>query len=243
MPSAQTIAIALASGILPALLWLWFWLKEDRLHPEPRGLLSRAFIYGMIVVVVAFFAEKYSEGFLVKNYPFSPFLGEMVILSWVVIEELLKYFAAYRAALRKPANDEPVDALIYLITTALGFAALENSLFLLSAITDTGLTNGLITGNFRFIGATLLHILASSTIGLAIAWSFYRKAWLKKISVTLGVIGAIVLHLLFNLFIMNNATKSILLTFGAVWAAIIVLLVAFEKVKSLQAPKKNYYGQ
>jgi RsiW-degrading membrane proteinase PrsW (M82 family) len=52
------IAYALLSGILPALLWLWFWLKEDNLHPEPRSLLIGSFIAGMIVVVFAIFFKN-----------------------------------------------------------------------------------------------------------------------------------------------------------------------------------------
>ena len=42
--------IAFAGGILPALIWLWFWLREDREAPEPRGLIALSFAAGMAVV-------------------------------------------------------------------------------------------------------------------------------------------------------------------------------------------------
>ena len=50
-------AYALLSGVLPALLWLWFWLKEDNLHPEPRKVIARTFISGAIAVIFALIFE------------------------------------------------------------------------------------------------------------------------------------------------------------------------------------------
>ena len=42
--------IALLGGITPSLLWLWFWLKEDRCAPEPKGLIALSFFAGMAIV-------------------------------------------------------------------------------------------------------------------------------------------------------------------------------------------------
>ena len=56
----MNIAYALLAGLLPALLWLIFWLREDNLHPEPRSLVAGTFLSGMVVVVIAVFLEKYA---------------------------------------------------------------------------------------------------------------------------------------------------------------------------------------
>ena len=37
-------AIAFLAGLIPALFWLWFWLREDKAHPEPRALIATSFI-------------------------------------------------------------------------------------------------------------------------------------------------------------------------------------------------------
>jgi len=44
MLSAETVIYVLLGGIVPTLLWLWFWRREDRLHPEPRRLILLAFV-------------------------------------------------------------------------------------------------------------------------------------------------------------------------------------------------------
>ena len=54
---------------------------------------------------------------------------ELSILSLTglaLIEEIIKFVASHFAARRSPAFSEPVDAMIYMIVAALGFATLEN---------------------------------------------------------------------------------------------------------------------
>ena len=46
----KVVLFSLVGGILPALLWLWFWLKEDAKKPEPGSLILVAFLGGMIAV-------------------------------------------------------------------------------------------------------------------------------------------------------------------------------------------------
>lgn len=227
MPGEMTLLLALVGGILPALLWLWFWLKEDKARPEPRGLLMLAFVAGMITVPLVIPLEQMAHGF---------FTGGLLIVAWAAIEELMKYGAAVLVVLRKAAVDEPLDPIIYMITVALGFAALENSLFLLNPQLD--LFNGIITGNLRFLGATLLHVLASATIGVAMALTFYSKSEIKKkMAVWIGVGLSVVLHSLFNFFIIQSNGEKILSVFAVVWIGVIVLLLTFEKVKRITRTK------
>jgi RsiW-degrading membrane proteinase PrsW (M82 family) len=80
----------------------------------------------------------------------------------------------------------------------------------------------------------LLHTITSGVIGLSLALTFYRSKKLRFIYVTIGVITAIVLHAFFNLSIMKLTGSHAILPFYAVWVAIVAILLAFEKVKSLK---------
>ena len=227
MPSAETIFFALAGGILPALLWLWFWLHEDRLHPEPRGVIIRTFIAGMVAVPLVLPVEQ----FIQTKYALTPLL---VIFLWVCAEEIFKWAAAYFAAMDTKNYDEPIDAVIYLITAALGFAAMENTFFLISSISNTNFVASFVTGNLRFIGATLLHVLSSGTIGFFMGLCF-GKTWLsRKGYFVFGLAVAILLHALYNIYIMRSGGTSILITFFFVWVALILLIAGFEKIKRLK---------
>jgi protease PrsW len=236
-----TFLISAVGGILPALAWLWFWLREDKLHPEPRARLIMCFLAGMVGVVIAYFAEQYAcnriAGFSCNvigldkvAYPALLF----IMIAWSIIEELLKYGAAGFTAMLSKDFDEPVDGLIYMITAALGFSALENTMFLIGHMSDgASWLQTLATGQMRFIGASLLHVISSSAIGYAAAYSFFRSKKSKVLFRLVGVVIAITLHTFFNLFIIQGNDRITFAVFGSVWVVVIVLLLLFEKVKKI----------
>ncbi|MCD5384415.1 MAG: PrsW family intramembrane metalloprotease [Candidatus Pacebacteria bacterium] len=221
------IILALAGGILPSALWLWYWTREDKLHPEPKRLLLLAFLVGGVTVAVSIPLEQLARTVL------GGMITPEILVAWAGIEEALKYLAALTVILWRKAVNEPIDVLIYMITIALGFSAVENSLFLLNPIMTEGLLSTIITGNFRFFGATLLHLLSSSVVGAALAISFYKGVSTQITYAIVGVILATILHAAFNLFILNSASNSLIQIFAFVWLGIVVLLLFFEKVKKM----------
>ncbi|MEK7132489.1 MAG: PrsW family glutamic-type intramembrane protease [Patescibacteria group bacterium] len=216
---------ALAGGVLPALAWLWFWRREDSAHPEPRRLIALAFFAGMVTVVIVIPVQKF----------IAPYLASTAILytAWSAIEEVMKYLAARFTVLNRREDDEPIDPVIYMVAVALGFAALENALFFLSPLSGDTFLQTFLTGNLRFIGATLLHVLASAVIGVAIGLAFYKPKATRRLYALWGVILATLLHSAFNFFILNTPEVHLLRTFGFVWVGLIVLLVVLEYVKRI----------
>lgn len=225
--SPTVFAIAFMSGLIPALFWLWFWLREDKKRPEPYLLIAITFIAGMAVVPLALPLQKLA----IETYD-----SANLILAWVIIEETLKYALAVGIILWNRAVDEPIDMVIYMITIALGFAALENTLFLLSPLAAGDYLNSTLTGSFRFLGATLLHVLASGTVGVLLAFAFYKSKLMQIIYGMVGLCLAIVLHALFNFFIMGAQGEAILGVFLFVWMGIIILFLVFEKIKQTEKP-------
>src|SRR3989344_1853386 len=217
---------------LPALLWLWFWLKEDAKRPEPKRLIFAAFVAGILAVPAALFFEKAFQGLLQH--------GIFLVILWAATEELLKYAGAYFVAFRKwcvdktTCVDEPIDPAIYLITAALGFSALENTLFLLAPVGQGNIAVSLITGNLRFVGAMVLHVVASGSLVLAMGLSFYKSRFAKRLFFAFGLCTAIALHTLFNVSIILTEGNNIFIVFGALWIAVLAALAVFEKVKRMK---------
>jgi len=232
--SILTILIAFLGGLVPALLWLWFWLKEDKKNPEPKSLIAFAFIVGAVSVAIAIPLEKWV---LVYISGISSSITTLVIIFWATIEESLKLIAGYLTVLKRKEMNEPIDAIIYMISIALGFAAMENILFIFNAF-EGSVFSIFTTGSFRFIGATLLHILSSATIGGAIALSFYKSKIKKVLYVLIGTLLAFLIHTLFNIFINSASNVNILTIFSFVWAGIILLILFFEKVRTIKKKKR-----
>lgn len=221
-----TLGYAFLGGLLPAFIWLYFLLKEDASHPEPRPLIALTFVAGMVAVPLTLPMEHYAKLYLDGDLP--------VITAWALIEEVLKYAMAAVFILWRRAVDEAPDYVIYMITVALGFAAAENVLFLITPLSDGDFATGFFTGNVRFLGSTLLHVVASAAIGFALAFSTrYRPQW-RIAAAALGLILAIVLHASFNTLIINQSASTALASFFLVWTAAVAFFAAFEVLKYFQ---------
>lgn len=223
MLETSSIGYALAGGILPALGWLWFWLREDRAHPEPRRFIALAFIAGMATVAVVIPIQKAVAPFLAST--------TLIFVAWSFIEEIFKFLAARLTVLYRSENDEPIDAVVYMIAVALGFAALENALFLLKPLQTGALVQTILTDNLRFVGATLLHVLSSGVIGIFLAFSFYKPRRIAMLYALAGVILASALHSAFNFLILNTPDAYLYRAFAAVWVGVACILFILEIVK------------
>ena len=236
-----TLIFAFIGGFLPALVWLWYWLREDKAHPEPNRLIIKTFFLGMAMVPIAFvFQTLFNYTLLQGNgeeyIAMGGIVSVLIIIFWAGIEEAVKYFAARSGGLKSKSNDEPIDVPIYMITAALGFAALENMLFLVSPLLEGNLADAFIAGNMRFIGATLLHVTASAIIGIFGSLSYFFKKQIKKLYIIAGFVIATLLHAIFNLFIINNNDIAYL-GFITVWFFAVLISVIFEKIKKIKVSK------
>lgn len=217
---------ALLGGILPALVWLLFWLREDWKHPEPDRLILKTFLLGMVSVAIVIPIQRFVE------ISFPGMLAIQVLL-WAVIEESFKFMAGYFGGIHTVEDNEPVDALVYMITAALGFVALENTLFILGPLLGNDAIQGIITGNLRFVGASLLHVVSSGIVGATIAKAFYKPRAKKMRAVFRGLFWAIGFHAFFNLLILEGGDRGMTMAFVAVWIGVVALLWTFERVKAI----------
>lgn len=233
-------------AFLPPVFWLLFYLREDK-HPEPKTLLLLSFVGGVASAVLALFAECVWAFFLTGSCggwgmtSVNPFL---IFLGISLIEEYVKYLPVKFLIHRKKDFDEPVDAMVYMMTAALGFAALENALFsfqffykfaesslVILPFSQTNVLAGLNIAANRFVGANLLHTLSSGIVGffLARAWfSPYRHHFLA-----LGILFASLLHTGFNYLILvreslSQATFYIILLLSTM---AVMVFIDFERLK------------
>src|ERR1035437_3852817 len=204
----KILIMAFLGGIIPSLLWLWFWLKEEE-KPEPKLLLTIIFIMGMVTVVIALPIGKFILAHLNSQ--------AVQVVLWSSVEEILKYLAVFVVIYKTNNDSEPIDWPIYLITAALGFAALENMLFLVKPFEINQAIVALLTGQLRFLGSTLLHTVSSGIIGIAMGISFFMDKFKRKWFLLIGFIIAIVLHSAFNFFIIRNKGNDFLKVFAFLW--------------------------
>lgn len=224
---------------LPPLLWLLFYLREDT-HPEPKRLILLTFLGGIGSAFLAIVAEVSVFGAEGARTSLGTQSHLQIFLSFAVIgyiEEYAKYLPVKFLILKRADFNEPIDAMIYMMTSALGFAAIENALFIFPLFHQNFFL-GLELTTDRFLGANLLHALSSGIVGffLARAWFRVRRAHY----IAAGMILAALLHAGFNYFILIEDV----LPEGAFYVALllsvmaIMVLVDFERLKRSNQPDK-----
>lgn len=234
------IFFAIFLGIIPSLIWLFFFLRED-IHPEPKKAIIKVFIFG---VLSAFGAIVFQHIFNV-NLPFLK-ISEYSILAFSIfslIEELFKFLAAYYMMRKSRYFDEPIDAMIYMVTAGLGFAMAENILVGLNGVLSQNMDSRQVLAMIilRFMGATLLHALSSAIIGY-----YWAKSLKCKVdnsicqashighNLIIGIIIAALLHGFFNYLIINY--NNAVIFFPMILLVIMAIFVFwdFEKIKSVK---------
>jgi RsiW-degrading membrane proteinase PrsW (M82 family) len=82
----------------------------------------------------------------------------------------------------------------------------------------------------------LLHTVSSATIGLFIGFNFFDKPYEKYFWTVIGLVAAIIIHSVFNFFMMSSGTNS-LVVLEVIWIAVIMVLFILEKIKRIRLEK------
>ncbi len=222
-------------AVLPSFLWLLYCLKKD-VHPEPKHLILYVFITGAVFAVIGYFFQKTVASLLFsffENIPllilFAPFFYKFVVVAFS--EELLKYLAFFFTISNHPELDEPVDLIIYMITAALGFAALEN--FIILSSVDISMQEMAKISVIRFFSGTFLHALTSGILGGFLAFYYHYS---KKSILVWGIVLVSFLHGIYNLLaerIDQLPFFFLLLFFFFLLATALTLLI--EKTKKMKS--------
>ena len=221
----KTLLWALVGGIIPTFLWLWFWFNQVE-KPQSTGFLSLLYILGMVCtfVVMPIDALIQQSGLDQKEY----------LLMFALVEEVMKVAVTALVAFRHRMIKEPNDYTLYLVTLALGFSALENTLYLIHPLMQNNLSFVLFTGNLRFIGATLLHTTCVAIVGNLLGIAYFESGFMKWVHGIFGLGLAISLHAIFNYFILLNTTRSIMIGLAGLWFIGIIVIVIFGRIQKLQ---------
>ena len=224
-------------AVLPSLVWLFFYLKEDQ-HPEPRYWLSIIFLIGIALAPIVIFFEMILNKFFIA-LPYLSALGDSLLIVFIapLVEELAKYGVVHLTLNKNPVLDEPVDGMIYVIVSALGFAAIENvfAIFSFISVGAPGYLNAAFNFiSLRFISAVALHGLASGIIGYFFAVFYFIKKDGRLIFT--GLLLATALHGIYNFLINQNNQSLPLILIGVILGAAAVLVVyLFNRLKHYKA--------
>lgn len=191
-------------------------------------MIVKVFILGMIAALAAILLEKGAAFLYASFQDYNPHLVFIlyIFIGIAFVEEFMKYLVIRFSVLKNPEMDEPLDILIYMITGALGFVALENIFLFLNPspfLIAPSFQEILFMSVLRMLTATLFHALCSGILGYFIALSFYRTAKRNLLTIS-GLVFVTLLHGLYDFSIMD--IEGILLQYSI----LVILLVSMSSL-------------
>ena len=168
-------------AVLPTILIIGYILWFDRYNKEPIGLLIMLFLFGCLSVIPASFLESLVPSLSSVYTYFGLFL--YCLLGIALIEEGVKFFTTKILAYRNSAFDEIYDGIIYCVMVSLGFATIENIMYVQAYGTSAAF--------LRAITAVPAHTIFAVTMGyyLGLSKAFPRKRSLYQfLSLTMPIL-------------------------------------------------------
>ena len=193
-----------ALAFAPGLFWLWFFVRGRAYRPKPRRLLAYAFLLGMLFTLPAAaveFALLRGEDVRVGAGLATAAAAMLFVVG--PAEEVSKFLAVRLGPYRSLYFDEPRDGLVYAVAASLGFASLENLVYILS------FGPGVMVGRALF--STLAHVIFGSFWGIALGVQMQgnrrgRGFWLAG-----GLAVAALAHGAFNVLVLTLSPMILLL--------------------------------
>jgi RsiW-degrading membrane proteinase PrsW (M82 family) len=192
-------------AVAPAVFWLWYFYQKDRYEPEPLAWILIIYIFGMAVTIPVALVEGIFTLFLADFF--------ITILIAPVVEEAGKYLVVRKTVYESGEFDEPVDGIVYAAAAGLGFATLENIIYVFSAL-ETSFAFAIQTGLVRALISVPGHVLFSALWGYALGRARFLPATRRPRVILWGLVLAMASHALFNL-----------LLYDAIGFALLVLVV------------------
>ena len=239
-----TILIA----VLPAAILLVYIYFQDVHEKEPIGLLLKIFLLGALSTVPTIIVEYAADAAIGLTFGGSRFMYYFVdaFLGVALVEEFFKFMAAYLLTWRNKHFNYKFDGIVYCLFGSMGFAALENILYLFRFGTKYALGLGL----FRGVLAIPAHAMCAIFMGYFYGNAKYMKSYgdrkgCRK-SLFTGYIIAVSLHGFYDFCLMYQNWLFLVLFVFFVIAADIFTIIRIHKAKKedqrmYEEPKYRQY--
>ncbi|TYR82567.1 intramembrane metalloprotease PrsW [Priestia megaterium] len=170
-----------SAGIAPGLALLSFFYLKDEYETEPITMVLKTFIFGAVLVLpIMFIQYVLQEEHLLQ----SPFIEAFFSTSF--LEEFFKWFILYFTVYQHIEFDEHYDGIVYGAAVSLGFATVENILYLFA--------NGLEAAIGRAIMPVSSHALFGVIMGYYLGKAKFSEGYEKNKWKLFSVFVPILLH-------------------------------------------------
>ena len=214
----MALVFALILAVVPSALILRYFIRRDE-FPEPRRAIAITFAWGVASIVPAVllaFGLLVAVDAAVGDEVTNPWLrgAGIAFFGAAIPEELFKFAVLYFYCRRLNDFDEPMDGIVYGVTASLGFATLENILY----VADGGVTVAIVRAFTAVPGHALLGVIMGFYFGLA-----HFEPRRRRLLLVAAYVSPVIFHGLYNTVLLAPEEGA-----AIGWALLVFVVLAIE---------------
>ena len=222
--------ILLIISVLPIIIIGKYIYNKDK-EKEPTNLLAKLFIYGLlatILVIIISIILEFIFPFLSNNTEKLNTIELMikVFIEIALIEEFSKWIVIYKIAYNHEEFNEFYDMIVYAAFVSLGFACIENILYVLSS----GIGTGILRAVLSVPGHACYGVFMGYYLGLAKISKSNQREDLTKKNLLLSITIPTILHGIYDYCLIS---KKIILLLLLLIFVITIYIKTFKKIKKI----------
>lgn len=224
--SLKLLALSLAPSLAIAVFIFW----KDRYDKEPMRLLVWAFVLGILSIFPAIILE----GYVLKNTPYLLSDNQHIqtaILAFIVVgfsEELSKFIMVKRFLYPSHDFNEPYDGITYSVMVSLGFASIENLLYVWEGGVQTAIA--------RMFTAVPAHASFAVIMGYYLGLAKFKGK--NNFLLAASLLAPAFFHGAYDYFLFQNIHPFFNL--GALVSLVVVIILSFKAISLHQ--KNSPFG-
>ena len=180
--------LLLGLAILPVIVLMIYIYRQDKYQKEPVKLLIRAFIGGILAIPLDFLVVD-----IINSIYYSETAFYSAFFEAGLPEELCKFAFLFLLIWRRKEFDEYMDGIVYAVFVGLGFACVENILYVFNYGIQTGIVRAVLSVPGHFLFAVIMGYFFSLA-------KFDKKNRAKNL--LLSIVCAALAHGLFDWLLM-----------------------------------------
>ena len=217
-----------AAAVLPALALLLYIRKLDKVEAEPTGMIMKLCGFGALTVISAVILEVLGGAILGAFLPEDSLLY-IALENYLIVagaEEAGKLFALKKGTWKSPEFNYTYDAVVYAVAASLGFAAVENVMYVL----DGGFGLAVLRALTSLPGHAIFGVFMGLFYGAAKKDEMRRNESGKRFHMAAALLVPMLLHGFYD-FCLSVSSGWMLLLFFVFF--IILMIISFFLVRKL----------
>lgn len=218
-------------AVFPVLLLCYYVYAKDN-HKEPKGLLIKIFLRGVLTCFpVVIFETLLSIICPVANPTIAfPILFINVFISIALVEEGAKWIVTKYVGYRNSNFDEIYDIIVYSVFASLGFACIENILY----VFQNGIGNAIVRAITSIPGHACFGIAMGYYLAKARVNEINNNKSGAKSNLVLSLLVPTLLHTIYDAILLGNISIALFFAFD-----ITMVIICFRLINKMSKVQFN----